>query len=236
MIRIEVLIILVFLMLLKGNWSLWTRTKSNSHQRILLSSSRHILVDEKSTIERTTRQWVENWIIRHNLCPWAASTFSAEKMRVMIIEGRYRSLLDRRKLLRNIVEECKLLQKSIGENTELKTTLLVLPQLRNFTQFLQFIEKMEGLLVDKQLDRDIQLASFHPHYQFAGTKSEDVENYTNRSPYPILHLLSVKQVHDAIASVQGNTEKIWQRNVQLMKDLGDERIQQLQQDIIRKDV
>lgn len=127
------------------------------------------------------------------------------------------------KLLRLILKEAKdLLPPTSADCRE--TTFIILPSVSNFSTFLILVHEIEDLLTKSGLWKDIQVATFHPEYLFEGTESTAEENYTNRSPYPMLHLLRVKQVEQAIRAVDGNTDFVWQRNIALLKGMGIERI------------
>jgi len=109
----------------------------------------------------------------------------------------------------------------------IETTLLIHPQvLQDFDDYNQFLETADDLLDAMGFDGMYQLASFHPNYQFAETAPADVENYTNRSPYPLLHLLREQSLERSIASYP-DAEQIPLRNIALMKCLGVARLKQL---------
>ena len=116
-----------------------------------------------------------------------------------------------------------------------KTTLIVIPSLSDdFYEYLEFVEFVESKLQELKLNDHIQIASFHPRYIYEGTQENDVENWTNRSPYPILHLLREADVSAAIDQYNGNTDQIWKRNVKVMKRLGRTKLTNIVRDIIKK--
>ena len=98
--------------------------------------------------------------------------------------------------------------------------------LTDFMAYNDFLASAEGLIEHLELDGIYQLASFHPDYQFGGTQPDDAENYTNRSPYPMLHLLREDSLERAIASYPG-TESIPERNIELMNRLGVEHMRRI---------
>jgi uncharacterized protein len=121
-----------------------------------------------------------------------------------------------------LVEELKseLLGLHAADTAELETSLLIHPWvLGDFMEYNDFLEVCEATVADLGLEGELQVASFHPQYQFAGTQSEDIENYTNRSPYPMLHLLREASVERAIAGVV-DTDEIFRRNIRTLRDLG----------------
>ena len=101
-----------------------------------------------------------------------------------------------------------------------ETALLIHPWvLADFIEYNDFLERLRGGDGRLGLEGELQVASFHPHYQFAGTQPEDIENYTNRSPYPMLHLLREASVERAVAAVP-DPEEIYRRNIRTLRALG----------------
>jgi hypothetical protein len=130
-----------------------------------------------------------------------------------------------RALLQQLGEEMALLRDVAAEAID--TTLLVHPQvLADFLDYNDFLDDAEGLLEAMQLDGVLQVASFHPHYQFAGTGPDDAENLTNRAPWPILHLLREDSVDRAVAAYP-EPDAIVERNIATMRGLGAEGLREL---------
>jgi hypothetical protein len=103
-----------------------------------------------------------------------------------------------------------------------ETTLLIHPWvLTDFIEYNDFLEVCDATVAELELEGELQVASFHPQYQFEGSQAGDIENYTNRSPYPILHLLREASVERAVAAV-GNTDEIYLRNMRTLRSLGHE--------------
>ena len=114
----------------------------------------------------------------------------------------------------------------LDQNSETETSLLIHPEVLNdFHAYNQFLNQADALLVGAGLEGIYQIASFHPDYRFAGTAATDVENYTNRSPYPLLHLLRETSVEAAAASA--DVDAIPERNNRLMNELGETRLKEL---------
>jgi hypothetical protein len=91
--------------------------------------------------------------------------------------------------------------------------------LADFTEYNDFLGICDSVVAEMNLEGELQVASFHPQYQFAGSQPDDIENYTNRSPYPMLHLLREASVERAVEAV-GDTEEIYQRNIRTLRALG----------------
>jgi Uncharacterized protein conserved in bacteria len=167
-------------------------------------------VDEDN-VKQATRKWLESIVIELNLCPFAKKEYLKERVRfsVSMVESR-------EQLLQDLVIELALLNKQ----PEIETTLLITPvNLTDFDTYNQFLNFSDALLRQMKLEGVFQIAGFHPDYRFAGSQATDVENYTNRSPYPMLHILREASVQAAI-DAHPNTEQIPQDNIQQMRTLG----------------
>jgi hypothetical protein len=160
-----------------------------------------------------TRRWLEKSVIGLNLCPFAAGPYRDNRVHFCVSEQRTAS-----GLLEELRSELRNLQAVDPLHRE--TTLLIHPWvLTDFIEYNEFLEVCEATIHDLGLEGELQVASFHPQYQFADTQPEDIENFTNRSPYPMLHLLREASVERAIAAV-GDTEEIYRRNIRTLRELG----------------
>jgi hypothetical protein len=160
-----------------------------------------------------TRRWLEKSVIGLNLCPFAETAYRADRVRFYVSQQRSAS---------GLLEELRaeLLGLLAADPVRWETTLLIHPWVLNdFLEYNDFLEVCDAAVCDLQLQGELQIASFHPRYQFAGTASEDIDNYTNRSPYPMLHLLREASVARAIAAV-GDTDEIYRRNIRTLRELG----------------
>lgn len=107
-----------------------------------------------------------------------------------------------------------------ADPAQLETALLIHPWVLNdFIEYNEFLDVCDALVAELGLEGELQVASFHPHYQFADTQPDDIANYTNRSPYPMLHVLRESSVERAVAAV-GNTDEIYLRNIRTLRQLG----------------
>jgi hypothetical protein len=159
------------------------------------------------------RRWVQRAVIGLNLCPFAKSVEVKKQVRYVVSRAS-----GTKPLLADLKRE--LLALMTAEPVVLDTTLLVVPN--GFAEFLDFtamLERADKLLVDLDLDGVLQIASLHPQYQFADTEPDDITNYTNRAPYPTLHLLREESVDRAVAAFP-KAEAIFETNMQTMQDLG----------------
>lgn len=156
-----------------------------------------------------TKLWLEQIVIGLELCPFAKHALGA-------IEYSLSEAQDERHLLADLEQACLKLKSDAG----VETLLLIHPNvLQDFDVYNQFLAYAEGLLEVMQLEGEIQLASFHPDYQFADTDFDSAENFTNRSPFPMLHLLREASVEHAVSSYP-DVEAIPQRNIERMQELG----------------
>ena len=159
------------------------------------------------------RHWLEKSVIGLNLCPFAAGPYRGNRVHFRVSEQRTAS---------GLLEELRSELASLHAADPLcrETTLLIHPWvLTDFIEYNDFLEVCETTVDDLGLEGELQVASFHPHYQFADTQPEDIDNYTNRSPFPMLHLLREASVERAIAET-GDTEEIYRRNIRTMRELG----------------
>ena len=160
-----------------------------------------------------TRRWVQRAVIGLNLCPFAKSVEVKKQVRYVVSHAaRTKPLL--------VDLKRELLALAAADATVLDTTLLVAPD--GFADFLEFndmLDRADKLLVDLDLDGVLQIASLHPQYQFADAEPDDITNFTNRAPYPTLHLLREESVDRAVAAFP-NAEAIFETNMQTMQDLG----------------
>ncbi|MET3105769.1 hypothetical protein AAKU58_000582 [Oxalobacteraceae bacterium GrIS 1.18] len=170
-------------------------------------------MNEQSLILTATQAWLEKAVIGLNLCPFAKAVHIKKQIRYTI------SAADNvRDLHADLLKEIEFLLEADPE--KLETTLLIHPQVLNdFLDFNDFLDVADALLVDLNADGILQIASFHPNYQFFGTESDDIENYTNRAPYPTLHLIRESSIERAIASYP-DTDEIYQKNIDTLKRLG----------------
>jgi hypothetical protein len=184
-----------------------------------------MIAGDTDAIAASVRRWVETVVVGLNLCPFAGRELHRERIRFAVTPAATEE-----QLLASLQSELEWLDR----NPATETTLLIHPGvLQDFGDYNQFLETADDLLVAMGVDGIYQLASFHPHYLFADTEVDDVENYTNRSPYPMLHLLREQSLERSIASYP-DTEQIPRRNIALMKRLGIAKLQQLLRDCLTR--
>jgi hypothetical protein len=160
-----------------------------------------------------TRAWVERVVIGLKLCPFAPAPALKGLIRYATSEVETPEAL-----LEDLATELQHLVASPPE--EVETTLLVHPQvLQDFHDFNDFLEIADEALRIWGLEGEIQIASFHPQYQFAGTDPDDIGNATNRSPYPMLHLLREQSIARAVEAF-GDTRSISAANLETLEKLG----------------
>lgn len=160
-----------------------------------------------------TRDWLEKAVIGLDLCPFAKAVHLRGQIRYVVSEAE-----TPRDLLEDLAEELQLL--AAADPGEVDTTLLIHPRvLADFLDYNDFLGVAEETVAELGLEGEIQVASFHPCYQFAGTAPDDVENYTNRSPYPILHLLREASVERALDAFP-EAAQIYEKNIETMRRLG----------------
>lgn len=180
------------------------------------------MIESHQAIIEHTRNWVEKMVIGLNLCPFARRPFEGGQVRYVVSETQ-----DTQQLLKELEQELRLLQQS--DPKEIETTLLIHPRVLNdFYDYNNFLDEVDWLIKHLQMQGEFQVASLHPDYQFAGTQSTDVENYTNRAPYPSLHLLREELLEQAIAA-HPDPDAIPNTNIRTMEKLGEEKVKELQE-------
>ncbi len=166
------------------------------------------------TVLADTRRWIEKAVIGLNLCPFARSVYVKNQVRIVVSRARH---LDA--FLDELDRELDLLVNTPAD--EIDTTLLVHPTLfPDFLQFNDFLGVVDDVLIEHDLEGVIQVASFHPQFLFEGEAVDDPSHFTNRAPYPTLHLLREESVERAVASDAGDAEKIVDRNIATLRHLG----------------
>jgi hypothetical protein len=162
-----------------------------------------------------TQHWLEKAVIGLNLCPFAKAVHVKKQIRYFFSTAETAE-----ELQRDLVSELEKLASSSPQ--EIDTTLLIHPWvLTDFFDYNDFLEVADATLEELELEGVLQIASFHPQYQFADASSDDISNYTNRSPYPILHLLREASIDQAVAAFP-DAEEIFSKNIATMQRLGHE--------------
>ncbi len=178
------------------------------------------LKPSRAEVERKTLRWIKEFVVGLNLCPFARPLLASDALRVTVCEatedeGVAEALLDELELIEKVSE------------AEIATTLVVFPNaLQGFSAYLAFLDSAQQLLEEMDLVGVLQLASFHPNYQFAGEPEDSASHYTNRAPFPMIHLLREDMLTRALDTFP-NPEQIPEQNIQTLEDLGLDGIQQM---------
>ena len=165
-------------------------------------------------------QCMQNWLTRAviglNLCPFAKAVHVKEQIHYAVCRASGKDAEE--VLLEALASE---LRDLVALDADVRdTTLLIAPDmLANFLDFNDFLGRADDLLARMDLEGEIQIASFHPLYQFGGTDADDIANYTNRAPYPTLHLLREDSIDRAVEAYP-EPEAIYERNMQTLEQLG----------------
>jgi len=157
--------------------------------------------------------WLERAVIGLNLCPFAKSVHVKGQIHWVVSPAR-----DVQGVREDLARELQELQAS--DPAQRDTTVLVLPLcLADFLDFNDFLAQADAVLTGLGLQGELQIASFHPQFQFAGTEADDISNYTNRAPYPALHLLREASIDRAVEAFP-EAEAIYEKNMQVLEQLG----------------
>lgn len=168
--------------------------------------------DKRRTVD-DTRRWLERAVIGLNLCPFAKAVHTKRQIYYAVSQATQppEILEDLKKEINDLLATDPVVRD---------TTLLIVPNcLHEFLDFNGLLAQAEAVLVELDLEGVIQIASFHPQFQFAGTQTDDITNFTNRAPYPTLHLLREDSVDRAVAAFP-QAEDIFEKNMQTLNQLG----------------
>jgi len=161
-------------------------------------------------IETDTRKWIEKIVIGLGLCPFAAKVYFDKRIRFTT-----QSVMDADALFGSFKKE---IQHIIDGDCD--TSIIMLSDgPEQFQDYLDLLDVFTEMIKNKSLNEEVQLAKFHPKFQFENTHKSDIENYTNRSPYPLIHILKVQDVADAIAS-HPDIKSVPVNNIKTLKELG----------------
>lgn len=165
----------------------------------------------KTKIIQQTKNWLSNVIIKHSICPFAKREYDNNHIHYEVIESK-----DLQAQLEQLILQCE----ALNDDASRETSLLIFPNsLIDFEDYLDLVVIGTELMTKKNYEGVYQLASFHPQYRFEDATIDDASNYTNRSPYPMLHILREASIEKALSSFT-NPEDIPERNIQLTRDLG----------------
>lgn len=163
-----------------------------------------------SFIEKT-KKWIDKFVIEHNLCPFAARVMHSNSVAFRVCQS---------KQLEVILEDFQLFLYDIKSSHSQNSGFLIFPHWpEDFNTYLDIFDLSEKILIEMKFDGVFQLAGFHPQYQFEDTSMDDPTNFTNRSPFPMIHILSIEEVGQAILSF-GDTNKIIVQNKSTLTKLG----------------
>jgi len=175
---------------------------------------------QTTKIIKQTEKWLSSFIINYTICPFAKREHDQARIHYAIVES---TSLEH--CLESVISECQ----RLNSEANIETSLIIFPNtFSDFDDYLDFLNLAESLLIDLRYEGIYQLASFHPNYCFEGEADSDPANYTNRSPYPMLHLIREHSLEKALASYP-HPEKIPERNIVLTRQLGLEKLQTILQ-------
>lgn len=168
---------------------------------------------EAKIIDRV-RNWIEEFVIGLNLCPFAREPFNKDRINYIVADTK-----DVQQIVSRFREEVTALEASTFETS----LIIISDKSLSFLEYLRIFGLCEKSLVNSGFDGDYQLASFHPDYQFADADYSDQSNFSNRSPFPIIHILRSDMVGKAIESY-GDTAKIYKQNIELLEGMSTEQL------------
>ncbi len=171
-----------------------------------------------NAVEQRTLAWLEGAVLDLKLCPFARRPYDQGRIRLAVSEAR-----EPEAVLADLSRELA----HLDHDPAVETTLLITPRaLADFLDYNDFLDPVDALLAEHGGGGIYQVASFHPRYQFAGTAPDDAENYSNRAPYPILHILREDRLERALADYP-DAEAIPERNIATLNRLGADHLRAL---------
>ncbi len=175
---------------------------------------------DHASIIKQSQCWLQDFVIKLNLCPFAHQPLRQGRVRFVVSPAR-----SEEQLLQDLLIELRRLASTPSE--ELETTLLIHPWvLKDFLLYNDFLDVVDALLLERNYEGVFQVASLHPDYQFAESEYDDAANYTNRSPFPMLHLLREESLTRVLEKYP-EPERIPERNIEIMNQLGRDALQRM---------
>lgn len=183
------------------------------------------MTPSEQRVIQQTRHWVKEVVIGLNLCPFAASVYNDKRITYQVMQDS------------DIASHLQQFADRLAEldNTDsIETCLLIYPEsYRQFDDYLDFLEMSNRLLDELNYTGIYQLASFHPDYLFADSSEHDAGNFTNRSPYPMLHLLREHSIERAVSSYP-DIDQVSDNNIKKLRDIGYEKMQSIIEQIVEQ--
>lgn len=180
------------------------------------------MTNSSQTVIRQTKNWLREIVIGLDLCPFAAQPFDDDRIEYIVSHNQK---------IEQDLQELAVCFSILEHKVTIETILLILPDnYKSFDDYLELLYLANLLLEDLNLSGIYQLASFHPEYHFEGTDINDASNFSNRSPYPMLHILRERSVERAIKSYK-HIEKVPHNNIKNLRKIGSEELQQTLEDI-----
>ncbi|MEL6194005.1 MAG: DUF1415 domain-containing protein [Bacteroidota bacterium] len=177
-------------------------------------------MEESDIILQQSKAWIKKFVLEMGLCPFAKPIWDARLIYFQLSQAEAPD-----KIIEDVFLLCEKVVNVSPE--EIETAILILPKaLSDFEAYLDMLDTLNELLEEAELEGVLQIASFHPHYQFDGTGEHSPENFTNRSPYPMFHILREESVSAAIENFP-NVDDIPQKNIEKMEGLGISKIREL---------
>lgn len=167
---------------------------------------------EQPAVIQQTRQWIINVVMGCNFCPFAAREINRNSVHFELAAAPDEE---------SVLLQLYILLEKMDEDDSIETAFLILPEgWKDFLQYLDLVEAVDALLEDQDYEGIYQVASFHPDYLFAGSTEDDPANYTNRSPYPMLHILREESIDKALEFYPGDPDEIPERNIRFAREKG----------------
>ena len=167
---------------------------------------------DSETVLNRTRNWIENVVVGLNLCPFAERPMKRGQLTIDVVRG-----VDEEDVVASVLYQ----MIKLSSPDEVGTSIIVSPDLYadDFSSYMEIVHYMEDIIPEHDLDGIIQLAPFHPLFEFAGEDSSDISTYTNKSPYPMFHILREEEVSAAVKQLNDDSSQVWKRNIDILESL-----------------
>lgn len=175
------------------------------------------MIEEKTVIQHI-KNWIEQVVIKHDFCPFAAKAFIQKSIYFVVEDGKEEAIC---------LEEFMMMALALDRQPKIETAFIIFSNaFEKFEDYLDFFDLAQHVLTDQEYDGIYQIASFHPNYQFEGSSIDDAANFTNRSPYPMLQLIREESI-EKVLETYDNPESIPQRNIELTRSFGIEKMKKM---------
>lgn len=184
-------------------------------KRLFTSKYEDNLQRSDETVLSKTSSWIDRVVVGLNLCPFAERSIKLDQLKLDVVRGK-----DEEEIISSVFFHIM----SLSSPERHGTAIVIAPDIfeNDFLGFIDFIQYIEEMMFKLDLDDDIQLAPFHPQFEFAEEEKNKISTFTNKSPYPMIHILRDSEVSAAVNQLDGDASRVWKRNIKLLESLEEQ--------------